>query len=891
MYFSSRMSGKKTHKDVLKNKQIQQRANALLFNRFTGMYKTFPDLLFTIRSEENQDDIGIDFSVELTKITEFKSIQRFSIQNKGIEKGIKILKRTPGFFSYSIGLRNAQYFFQQLNQPLIFTVCDLASGEIYWHPVQLDDEIPDKIEYAIQNKKDSITVHISTVNKINEANFNRFVDDTFKSFREQYFRFQESRSETLFQPQVTFRPDENLAHGEQFVQVLQYYFCDLKYLPPKIWLADPFFSKTKEAYREHEPFLLTTDNLPLYWHFETQNQLDGSDLQVLLWHHLFSIRSTTGRNEFNIKQTFKAVGRPLDHFKHFKWSLVVNELRSVATKSLDSAYLAYLIDDLPMAYEHCWSVQQASKADKNSFRSLIASFNLGKLAKTIRFNYYDHREALAELDIKKAMDLAAIGRRSECNPVVFNYIKEQVFYTQFNNLITNTANSIISGYDNYLRGSSTSNNFVLTLKAAFADLTEFLDSNGIVFSHFLEFHEIADLFAEAMLASHAVDPINNSGLESFDDWTLYHIALYAKTESISNSYYKYSLGKLKYDSVEKPGERFCDLFNNFLTDYESLTRLNSQLDKKLSYRFWENHDTIFSNLCLLFSITDLPADQVSDCISNLVSFLKLHQGLHPRIFTFLKTLFDFRAYDFSKQQVMELLEHFVSTPRFQDDRLIQALIGVIQPGMLSIEESTDVFDLLKTYAGRMRSNEERYGDPEIACILLYERTELQEIRAMARSYVIECLSKKFDDDIYYLSVAYRVLEYDFADFFQQYENYIRTKFNPNSFRMGIVGEDHFHTPFLDKFIDLCLIENLPLNTELCNWIKSLGIFYAWFLEMESFDYESFKPQWIIPFVSTHFQKRITNSVETKNYVRNYLRYNRNPRVEKAALRIFYLGES
>jgi uncharacterized protein YqkB len=108
--------------------------------------------------------------------------------------------------------------------------------------------------------------------------------------------------------------------------------------------------------------------------------------------------------------------------------------------------------------------------------------------------------------------------------------------------------------------------------------------------------------------------------------------------------------------------------------------------------------------------------------------------------------------------------------------------------------------------------------------------------------------------------------------------------------MGLVGEDHFHTTMLDAFLDLCFQENLPFNTEICNWISGLGIFYDWLIHIETFDYSNFNPVWITSSFSTQFQKRISGSVMARNHIQSYLRKNRDPRVEKAALRIFFVAD-
>lgn len=131
-------------------------------------------LNWIIRSQEDQDDHGIDCEIEL-KDTNGKALGQesvFKIQLKGqencsfIEDGQKL--------SFSVSRARLQYYLQ-FNIPVILVVVEVSSEEIYWVSVTDNQEILKKVRGS---STDTLTVHLPVENKLernDSASFDRLL--------------------------------------------------------------------------------------------------------------------------------------------------------------------------------------------------------------------------------------------------------------------------------------------------------------------------------------------------------------------------------------------------------------------------------------------------------------------------------------------------------------------------------------------------------------------------------------------------------------------------------------------------------------------------------------------------------------------------------------------
>ncbi|WP_228012840.1 DUF4365 domain-containing protein [Vibrio sp. OPT18] len=115
-----------------------------------------------IRSQEDQDDHGIDCEIEL-KDSNGKALGQesvFKIQLKGQENCSFINDGQK--LSFSVSHARLQYYLK-FNIPVILVVVEVSSEEIYWVSVTDNQEILEKV---IDSSTNTLTVHLPVENKL-----------------------------------------------------------------------------------------------------------------------------------------------------------------------------------------------------------------------------------------------------------------------------------------------------------------------------------------------------------------------------------------------------------------------------------------------------------------------------------------------------------------------------------------------------------------------------------------------------------------------------------------------------------------------------------------------------------------------------------------------------
>ena len=106
---------------------------------------------------EVQRDCGIDFNVQVFDGTSPNGMW-FHIQLKSHQVADYSSDHT--FISESIEIDHVRHFVNDLQQPMFLAVANVGSKELYWHCLQLDIKLMQRLEEASQ--QDAITVRVPT---------------------------------------------------------------------------------------------------------------------------------------------------------------------------------------------------------------------------------------------------------------------------------------------------------------------------------------------------------------------------------------------------------------------------------------------------------------------------------------------------------------------------------------------------------------------------------------------------------------------------------------------------------------------------------------------------------------------------------------------------------
>ncbi|MNU14928.1 hypothetical protein D3C71_30500 [compost metagenome] len=158
------------------NGHIRKDANDLLTRQ---LRKLFFDNNMSLKENPStaDEDMGIDYYFEVFDDSipkEPKHLYHIYNQNKGTENLKIITKKTDenfGKITFSLSIRHVEYFYYELDEALIFTICDIKNDKVYWYDIQNDSLLPERINEQKNNSINSITIYIPIENILNQETF------------------------------------------------------------------------------------------------------------------------------------------------------------------------------------------------------------------------------------------------------------------------------------------------------------------------------------------------------------------------------------------------------------------------------------------------------------------------------------------------------------------------------------------------------------------------------------------------------------------------------------------------------------------------------------------------------------------------------------------------
>jgi Domain of unknown function (DUF4365) len=141
------------------NKEINRESQRI----FEGLL--LPSWAF--RSQEDQEDYGIDGEIEITSPEDKATGFIFKVQLKGTASAAYDEEGQLVFSAASV--ERFSYYISQIRIPLIFIVCDVVTRECYWIGVQGNRQLEASLNAAIADGQQTFTVKLPPSHKIQKA--------------------------------------------------------------------------------------------------------------------------------------------------------------------------------------------------------------------------------------------------------------------------------------------------------------------------------------------------------------------------------------------------------------------------------------------------------------------------------------------------------------------------------------------------------------------------------------------------------------------------------------------------------------------------------------------------------------------------------------------------
>jgi len=880
------------------NKKIQEASNIQLRSIFNDIEEN--QLNCILRPEEDQNDKGIDFEIELENFETNQSIILFKIQNKGTDN-INILKDKKISFQFKV--RNIKYYRNEINLPVIITLCDTISKKTYWHPIQLDNTVDKLIKNAETKKKKSIQIYINQDNELTSSNLNRLFQDVIKSREQQYNRHNVHLNlfENLFEIKVQKNDDIELLIIDQLYNYLEKTFSELNIIPLHFYVNNYPFKETDNFYVYYHDFTLYINNNELFEIFNNINitednqfilnnsieEVDNQNSKLtyiinkLNAHHIYYIKSDN--NQCNIQFEFKNV-KKCDCIE-CAW---IQQDYSNITRNLNNkpaeiqeimlfGYIHYQLGDYKNAIKYFTEVK-GSLTDDQKILNAICQFNLQKISRTLGFSIIQDQENEYTQILNIDLDKILYNNKNDQNFKLLSWILDAKFISNKRIKIFQLVQKIEELNNLQQNGGWSTASYVNELMYEYAELEDFVFHNRIVYDEFSEYHEITDNFIWGLFLSHSL--IENK-LDFFDEWIFLKIVKNGKPEKVLACFEKSKLKEINYKIKPKPNDQFLKFVDNYLTKFENVFVEIEGVIGKISTKFIINYQNYFCNILILLSISDLDNDYIKIVSNKIYNFLAYPKNTNYRSHKYLELFINRKAQFIGEDNLLQFLELFEGDEKYHQTGLIETIFYKLK----TVAEYKNIDqDKLNKYINQVFETCQICNQKhDIELLTSIYPLLSEELKKYLKGMVEEKLNVDFNPTIYYYTCMSEILEFSDGELKFKFIEHAKSNTNQVSIKSVFSNRDNMQIEPINMLINLSYKYESDLSGNQFNDFRNLNPYYSWLFNLKDFNYEDFEPSWIKEYPTVYYYREFRKHPIIKSKLLEYLKLNNDTLLSKIFL--------
>ncbi|MEJ2884638.1 DUF4365 domain-containing protein [Pedobacter sp. GR22-6] len=900
------MGSRKATAKTSDSTEIQGEGNIILDNVFRKIRKEFSDIKINKTSEEHQLDRGVDFQIELVNKAGDQTIDMFKLQVKATDEGVVPLKITEnkGYISFQLSHRHIRYYQDEIPWPLLFVLVDIKSELVYWYAIQLDDSLEDRMIESEADNHDSLQVYIDSDNILGPETFMKFVRDAVTSKNMQYHRTIETVSKTLTGVEE-FEVDKNLPLLDQLYSLMDYLYEELQYIPIQL-LTQHYPFKTSENYRPYyHQFKLYVDNEQLINMFSSFKIKEDGTIQFtdpsfingvvdyerkaeeilkqLSQNHIYYLISNKTRKQVTIS-LFAQSTCDCVVCKYHRLDILGAIQAAECTDAISLpeqmklAYMHYELGNFLKAAEGFQRISiLASKQKKKTLR-LIAQFNLLRLGRFIKNTYFNQDNvqlATKLLSINLDKEVYTAPKRSH-HSNLFSYIKETRFYTDGVFEIQEGTNKLRADYQAFLRGSNfVTHNYDQVLNS-YAQLSSFISKNFIIYDRNVEYSLLSQSFTESIFAALALQKTNSHVINKLNSYHLNMLLFDGNHKSTWQYFDKYYLKSVRLDDDHKLSILVLNLLKN-----HHLVKSAYQTYSPEEGITWRNrYDDLFCNSLCLAAIIEMDNQEVDQVSRAIIACYGAADLPSLDAYEQVNAFFSRKRKQINTDLLKELITFFISFNDFHLQSRLRGLADELKSRKHNLILSSEEEDRMINYAvGR---DEQR----DFSTLAAFYEISDGTFKAKISESIGEALKIDFDAYDFYYSAITGMLPFKKSEFMEQFlvKSYPDTsKFN---FRNDFYGPQVNEFSLLDGLMNLCFKYNLSVEDLSSRNYHGFGEYYDWLINISAFDYSKFNPAWVGIYPTKYYFKEFRKHPTLRSNLEDYLRLNRDPRVERLYFDIY-----
>jgi hypothetical protein len=417
-------------------------------------------------------------------------------------------------------------------------------------------------------------------------------------------------------------------------------------------------------------------------------------------------------------------------------------------------------------------------------------------------------------------------------------------------------------YRSQLGASYSSNSNLQNLINEFLSFEMFTVYNGMAYIRYSDFGDICDGFIEAIFISITLNEYQSSRIEYLDDYLLEKMLFYGKADKMIRHFNHYVKRQIPYQSKQKAFEKIA---LNFLSSDKEI------IEQFASVKYYEGNSSffkIFWNLILLLAIIDFEETFVINCTKKINNFLERLPKRETHQLNHLASLINSKGKVLQKRILQPLFKFILTAPNLHNESLFDAM-SPEEGYKFKLDLSVLEFEnLLSMSLNKCDKCGEYHKN------IVYHMFPLlsKKFQALTSVKINQQLKTKFDRDLYFISVMGDIIDY--RPFFNQYLNLfvpVNKSESPFSHLQGEILYQH-----LSNLMNLVFKTKARLPKNHKEQFKGLTNYYNWLLDMNGFNYDKFKPIWLIQYAIKYYLEEAFSVEKVKASVRKFLKANNQP---------------
>ncbi|MDP3393872.1 PIN domain-containing protein [Sediminibacterium sp.] len=468
---------------------------------------------------------------------------------------------------------------------------------------------------------------------------------------------------------------------------------------------------------------------------------------------------------------------------------------------------------------------------------------------------------LADIDLKKEQEQSThIGNRATIHWIANNtfYNKTLADAHKYNSKIRDLYHSKSSG--THLESQK--------LMERLYCLTEFIERNGVFYHFSSSFNELCQTLTEGVFASYACNNEMSGKVGFFTEYVLEKLIYFSEPELIRKYRRRYKITDIKCKEGEDGIGGFLIKSQTLFTQAGDVAKLVAQKNEDIietttrnakwdDTYFIDVYERVVLNSITLAAVIKLNAEEVQSFFNYLEKFLVVPQNIHP--YKLIEALHFFvinRGAIMSNEHLIGLFKYLLIKGGDYGDNAMYDVLDLLKDRNLKISiDETELDSLLHD----IKEHEQDYvrdNTWDKVCMLPLVLEEDQKNKVTI--FIQEHIKAHFESERFYRATMYELAPPDTSEI-ERYDDHIRTRLKRGNKRAAFVRKPFFHDMVLDKYCNFYFKYNITMPADIREAMILLDPYYAWLLDMDTFDYSQFNPEWVKNHFTLYFKLKYRQS--------------------------------